>query len=273
MRSIPFHKMHGTGNDFIVLDNRNGQWSLDELISLTPKICHRRFGVGADGLLALSPSDNADYTMIYRNSDGSDAGMCGNGSRCLAMYAHKIAGFSSDLRFKVHDNKYTAHISGKSVTIAFPMTLMVNTLKAEENIEGMFTQPGNNHIILTEEDARGKAGDHVFELARKLRYDETVHPDGSNVNIYRKESADSISLRTYERGVEDFTYACGTGSIATAVAAHAREHAEATKQKYEIRSKGGIVSVEFEYDPETKHYSKIELTGPAEFICEGVYAW
>ena len=273
MRSVPFHKMHGTGNDFIVLDNMHGQWDLDELIELTPKICHRRFGVGADGLLALSPSNDADYTMIYRNSDGSDAGMCGNGSRCLAMYAHTVAGFSTNLHFRVHENKYTAHISGESVTIAFPMTLQVNTIKASENIEAMFTQPGNNHIILTEEEAKDKAGDNVFDLARKLRYDSTVHPDGSNVNIYQKESADSILLRTYERGVEDFTYACGTGSIATAVAAHTREHSETTQQTFQIRSKGGVVSVGFEYDPKTKQYFKIKLTGPAEFICEGIYAW
>ncbi len=273
MREVSFHKMHGTGNDFIVLDNRSGQFTMDEMITLTPKICHRRFGVGADGLLALSPGDKADYTMIYRNSDGSDAGMCGNGSRCLAMFAHKIAGFPANLRFRVHDIEYTARISGELVTVSFPMTLHVSALKSQLNVEGMFTQPGNNHIILTESEARDKAGDDVFNLARKLRNDSTIHEDGSNVNIYRKESSGSIYLRTYERGVEDFTYACGTGSIATAVAAHAGEKAQTTEQTCQIHSKGGVVSVKFAYDPETKLYSHIELTGPAEFICKGVYVW
>lgn len=271
MRKVPFHKMHGTGNDFIVLDNRHSQFTLDELIALTPKICHRRFGVGADGLLALSPDNDADYTMIYRNSDGSDAGMCGNGSRCLAMFAHKIAGYPTNLRFRVHDIEYTAHISGDWVTVAFPMTLQVSPLKSLLNIRGLFTQPGNNHIILTESEAHEKAGDDIFNLARKLRYDSTVHEDGSNVNIYRKESSDSIYLQTYERGVENFTYACGTGSIATAVAAHTNDKSKAKEQTYRIHSKGGIVSVKFNYDPETNQYTGIELTGPAEFICEGVY--
>lgn len=273
MHHVPFHKMHGTGNDFIVLDNREGKWTLDELVALTPQICHRRFGVGADGLLALSPSDTADYTMIYRNRDGSDAGMCGNGSRCLAMYAHKIAGFPDEVRFCVHDTVYTAKISGELVTVSFPMALQVVPLKSELDISGMFTQTGNNHIILTENEAREKAGNDFLGLARKLRYDSTVHRDGSNVNIYRRESGDMIYLQTYECGVEDFTYACGTGSIATAVAAHARSAAadETTKQTYQIRSKGGVVSVDFEYDPASAQYSHIKLTGPAEFICEGVY--
>lgn len=265
--------MHGTGNDFIVLDNHNAQFTLDELIALTPEICHRRFGVGADGLLALSPADEADYTMIYRNSDGSDAGMCGNGSRCLAMFAHKIAGYPTDLRFRVHDIEYAAHITGELVTVAFPMTLRVSALKSQLDIRGLFTQPGNNHIMITESEAQKKAGDDVFNLARKLRYDSTVHVDGCNVNIYRKESSDSIYLQTYERGVEDFTYACGTGSIATAVAVHANEKSGVTEQTYKIHSKGGIVSVKFDYDPTTDQYTGIELTGPAEFICEGVYVW
>lgn len=189
------------------------------------------------------------------------------------MFAHKVAGFPTDLRFRVHDTGYTARISGELVTVAFPMRLHISALKSQLNVEGMFTQPGNNQIILTESEARNKAGDDVFNLARKLRNDLTVHEDGSNVNIYRKEAPDSIYLRTYERGVEDFTYACGTGSIATAVAVHADEKALTTEQTYQIHNKGGVVSVKFEYDPETKLYSHIELTGPAEFICKGVYVW
>ena len=272
MHKVAFHKMHGTGNDFIVLDNRNGQFTMDELVALTPKICHRRFGVGADGLLALSPGKDVDYTMIYRNSDGSDAGMCGNGSRCLAMFAHKICGFPTELRFRVHEHEYKARINDDLVAVTFPMTLKVSPLKSEMNIEGMFTQTGNNHIILTEDEAHNKAGDNIFDLARKLRYDTSVHEDGCNVNIYRRESPDSIYLRTYERGVEDFTYACGTGSIATAVAAHSKDQVT-TGQTYHIHNKGGVVSVKFEYDPAIKQYSHIELSGPAEFICEGIYGW
>lgn len=266
--------MQGTGNDFIVLDNRDRKWSIAELAKLAPKICHRRFGIGADGILALEPGGaGIDYTMIYRNSDGSDAGMCGNGSRCLALYAHQIAGFQKEVRFRVHDFIYSARIDREEISITFPMTLHVDQPAVLADVEGSFTQTGNNHIIITEEAAQEKAGDHILELARKLRRNTSVAKGGSNVNIYRRESEDTLSLRTYECGVEDFTYACGTGAIATAVAAHSRERQNTVHQTYHIRSRGGTVSVNFDYDPAKNQYDNIQLIGPAEFICEGTYAW
>lgn len=125
MSTLNFQKMEGAGNDFVVIDNREYQFTLDEIIRFTPKLCDRKFGIGGDGILVLqsAESPDADYTMIYRNADGSDAGMCGNGARCLALYASKN-GFSTSQRFNVHENLYQAEVKDdNSVNIHFPVTV------------------------------------------------------------------------------------------------------------------------------------------------------
>ena len=123
MSELKFHKMEGAGNDFVVIDNRKYGLSLERIIDITPKLCDRKFGVGGDGILVLQPAKrpDVDFTMIYRNADGSDAGMCGNGARCLVQYAHEF-GFNATQTFSVHDNIYEAEVhSDGSVSIHFPV--------------------------------------------------------------------------------------------------------------------------------------------------------
>lgn len=271
MSQLHFYKMQGAGNDFVLFDNREIKLPLDQIIKLTPKLCHRRLGIGADGVLVLDHSDIADYTMIYRNADGSDAGMCGNGGRCIAFFAHK-AGFPPKHSFSVHDKVYKASIEGDTVTLDFPVTTSVQETQTSTGLDLMKIYTGTEHVVVDSlSDDEISADEELRTKGRMIREDAEFQPVGTNVNFIKGLSDNRIRIKTYERGVEDLTLACGTGNIASAIAWHHRQKRQDSKNTYTIDNPGGILSVTFQYHDDEQKYDHIQLKGPAAIVFEGDY--
>ncbi len=271
MMELNFYKMEGAGNDFVVIDNRELGLSLEEIISITPQLCDRKFGVGADGLLSLeNPSlPNVDYTMLYRNADGSDAGMCGNGSRCLALFAAN-QGFNKDQRFNVHDAVYEATVDSnmEQVSVSFPDVIAPKKLKInKKNYLQVYT--GTEHIVSFEEIEQLEIEEELVEEGSFIRNHPILNPPGTNVNFVCSNEDASLYLQTYERGVEDLTLACGTGAIASAIGTHFVESGDNGEFTFEVIVKGGTLSVQFSFDESTNTYTQIKLIGPARFVYSG----
>lgn len=272
---IAFTKMQGAGNDFIIIDNRVGLFNKEQIISLAPKLCDRRFGIGADGVILLQQSDDPDldYTMFYRNADGSDAGMCGNGARCLALYASKL-GLGEELRFNVHDHIYQAEVEAEQnqVTVSFPMNVEVEEVALENGSLILRIQAGTEHIVKEVSKEKLQDEDFLTKTGKKLRNHPKFSPPGTNVNFIHGSTEDALTLQTYERGVEGLTLACGTGAIASALAWH---HIQGTDNKVEtstnIEVKGGNLQVYFTFDENEKVYKNIRLAGEAQFVFKGIY--
>lgn len=268
--------MQGAGNDFVVLDNREYRFKLNKLIQIAPMLCNRRFGVGADGLLALDQSDagrqgEPDYAMIYRNADGSDAGMCGNGARCMALFARRL-GFGENQTFSVHDTIYSARVlNDTEVEIEFPMSVSVDELTLDGR-SLLVANTGTEHIVEEVDGEMLQKESMLRETGRTLRKHPHFQPLGTNVNFICGVSEDELLLQTYERGVEDLTLACGTGAIASALAWHHRQNPEENQgdHRYHVKVKGGTLEVAFSYDAGL--YSKIKLKGEAKFVFEGTFS-
>lgn len=268
-KAIKFHKMEGAGNDFIVIDNRIYNFSLEEIINFTPELCDRKFGIGADGILVLNkPSlKECDYTMIYRNADGSDAGMCGNGSRCLALFASKN-GFKSTHTFNVHQNIYEAEVYESEVKIQFPVE--VSAVSLELDGEDYFqVNAATEHVIKFVKADFFKDENSLIKAGRTIRYHQRLNPPGTNVNFIHPQGKGVIGVQTYERGVEDLTLACGTGALASAVASHHFFKNPDLQSEYKVHMKGGVLKASFDYDPPNKIYKNLKLTGPANFVFQG----
>ncbi|MEW6041267.1 MAG: diaminopimelate epimerase [Elusimicrobiota bacterium] len=237
INSINFTKMHGAGNDFIVIDNRSGL-PVKNYPEFARKICERKFSIGADGLLLVEHSARADFKMVYYNSDGSRADFCGNGARCIAYYCFikKIA--SRDMKFetdagivnaKVLDKKvnpaprsYGLNIvnEGRRVKLQMPeprdIRLDFNLKVIGRELKASFINTGVPHVVIFSSDVSRV---DVQGLGRAIRNNPAFAPAGTNVNFVNVKNLNEIMLRTYERGVEGETYACGTGAVATAVIA------------------------------------------------------
>ena len=271
MSSLRFYKMEGAGNDFVVIDNRETGYSLDEIISITPKLCNRKFGVGADGMLVLEPAErqDLDYTMIYRNADGSDAGMCGNGSRCLALFAAHH-GFESNQSFNVHDAVYRAQVDKieHRVSVFFPEVKLPRWIEVDSK-KFLQVYTGTEHVVAFEAPSKLEDEETLVSEGRAVRMNPKLNPPGTNVNFVCKNGSQSIELQTYERSVENLTLACGTGALASAIATHFDDDNGTGDFEYTVNVKGGILSVSFRYDSETNIYSNLKLTGPAHFVFEG----
>ncbi len=271
MSSLTFHKMEGAGNDFVVIDNRESGLSMDEIIAITPKLCDRKFGIGADGLIVLELTQikDVDYTMIYRNADGSDAGMCGNGSRCLALFAAHH-GFGNKQRFNVHDGIYEAEV-GKiehEVSVLFPDALAPKKLQINKK-KYLQVYTGTEHIVSFEELDRLEDEEDLIAEGSFIRNHPVLNPPGTNVNFVCVEEGSSIYLQTFEKGVEGLTLACGTGALASAIATHFFEKVKGEDFEYSITVKGGTLHVSFCFNEETNTYTQLILSGPAHFVFSG----
>lgn len=257
---IPFTKMSATGNDFILFDNRDGIFTGDEK-AFFQKICRRRTGVGADGVILLEKSDNADLGYRHFNADGSPAEMCGNGARSLCYYATYQKIVSPHLTFEINGELHEAWISGDSVRVKIPPPLKIREklgIVLEEKLnEGGFLILGVPHLILFTETIESL---DVDNLGRKY----SSHPlfeNRTNVNFVQSVDAHTIQVRTYERGVENETLSCGTGSTASAIIAH---KTRGTKYPVKVITAGGELKVEWE-DIQTSVF----LTGSASIVFEG----
>ena len=255
----------------MVLDNRKPNLSIEKIIEHTPKLCDRKYGIGADGLLILeSPQiDGVDFTMIYRNADGSDAGMCGNGARCLTMYAAHH-GFNQSMKFNVHNCIYSAYVEKKkqNSTIYFPSVKSPNWIEID-NEQLVQVYPNTEHVVYLSGKSIIENEEWLIKQGSKIRHSEKLNPPGTNVNFVYIKNDQNILLQTYERGVENLTLACGTGAIAAAISAHFISHSKNGEYSKDIGVKGGNLKVSFGYNSESETYEMVTLKGSAEFVYEG----
>jgi diaminopimelate epimerase len=265
---VPFTKMHGAGNDFIVIDNRADIIDHEAFTKQIPLLCHRRYGIGADGILILEADKRASYRMIYKNADGSDAGMCGNGGRCIALFSTTI-GYKSDHSFIAGSTIYRAGVNGKSVVINFPEEAMVRNVDGSAYGKIYQVHTGTEHIVTEVGPGLLEDDSELMTLGRKLRYAPAFQPAGTNVNFMTVKGDKRIRLRTYERGVENLTLACGTGSIASALTAHSLSDKRTDRDVYTVECDGGELEIGFNHNRKSGIYSQITLKGPAHIVFEG----
>lgn len=268
--SISFYKLQGAGNDFVAIDNRDNKYTLDELIDYTPKLCDRRFGIGADGLLALFPgTESTSYTMVYRNADGSDAGMCGNGGRCIARLATSL-GIAQKHTFGVHQQIYKASVDERFVIIDLPSKPSVQQIADNDFYHLAKIHTGTEHITTQVDQKTLSDHNYLRKNGKFLRFDGRFAPRGTNVNFYAVETSNAIKLVTYERGVEDLTLACGTGAIASAIAHHHFLNSDALSSEIRVSCLGGDLFAGFSFDLASKSYFDLTLKGPAEIVYQGI---
>src|SRR5262245_52004663 len=223
---LRFTKMDGAGNDFILIDNRTGEIDLNR--NQIARLCDRHRGIGADGVLFLErPSDHADFRMRYFNADGGEAEMCGNGARCFARFANKVAGQKRKISFETPAGVISAELKGDLVTLRMTeptdLRLNIDLPVAGENRAVHFINSGVPHVVIPVakiDDADVRAD------GAAIRNHKMFSPNGANVNFIEKRGANKIAIRTYERGVEDETLACGTGIVASALIFAATEDCE-----------------------------------------------
>lgn len=261
MMRTHFYKFHGAGNDFIMIDNRPArQFSQAEVAAM----CHRRFGVGADGLILLENGDSrSDFTMRYFNADGGEATLCGNGSRCVVAFANLLQLIDNQCVFKASDGYHNATIlerNGNRWRVRISMN-DVTTMKTYE--DGVFLDTGSPHFVTTADDIDRL---DVFGEGKRLRHDARF-PNGTNVDFLAARGA-GIFVRTYERGVEDETLSCGTGVTASALV-WAAQHADDQHRTVIVETRGGNFEVRFEQRAE--RFQNICLTGDAAFTFSGDY--
>lgn len=263
--------MHGAGNDFVLFDNRTLKLSEEELAQLAPAICNRKFGVGSDGIIALQfdETKKADLVMLYKNPDGSDAGMCGNGARCFSAFAETL-GSPKKFTFRVHDKVYKANVKEQSIVIDFPLETSVQELTvADEALLNVYTN--TEHVVCTVQQNELDNEQTLIHQGRFLRNHPDFQPIGTNVNFISGTDNETLNLQTYERGVENLTLACGTGAIASALAWHHLQQAKDGNFKYHVQVKGGTLLVHFSFNKKSGTYTNIKLEGPATFVFEGQY--
>ncbi|MBI5836615.1 MAG: diaminopimelate epimerase [Candidatus Eisenbacteria bacterium] len=265
---IAFTKMHGAGNDFVVLDGRGARLPGD-IPAFVRHVCDRRRSVGADGVLILAPSERADFRMRYYNADGGEAEMCGNGARCISRFAAARGVGGPDLTFETLSGPIRARVRPDTVTVHMGDARDVRPEAAVAGFAGppvLFLNTGVPHAVLFVDDVGAVP---VVEWGRLLRHHAAFAPAGANVDFVQVKGPRRIAVRTYERGVEDETLACGTGITAAAVAAGLARGC-ATPVEIEARS-GDVLRVD--YRREGGQVLDMTLEGPAVTAYEGRLEW
>lgn len=247
-----FYKYQGTGNDFVMIDNRDGQFPVEQ--PYIEHLCHRRFGIGADGLILLENDPDYDFRMVYFNADGREGSMCGNGGRCTVRFAEDLGIFSGRTTFIAVDGEHEAKANSTDISLKMGE---VHSIEHRENYDFMNT--GSPHYV------RYVADIHHYDVVaegKKVRYaDDWVKRGGTNVNFVEVIDSETIYVRTYERGVEDETYSCGTGVTACALSAHMKH---GMPSPIKVRTNGGNLQVSFD-----EGFQNVYLTGPAIRVFEG----
>ncbi|MDF1560749.1 MAG: diaminopimelate epimerase [Bacteroidales bacterium] len=253
---IPFNKYEGTGNDFIIV--RNNPRLLDHNDNnIFKRLCNRRFGIGADGLILIEDSPGYDFKMLYYNADGSPGEMCGNGGRCAAHFVMKHLTAPRNLSFLAGDGPHTARSAGDDI-----IEISVRDVReSKETPDGIMVNTGVPHLVIFTDDT--ERADFVT-FARGIRYSSRYAPEGVNVNLVRVTD-NGLVIRTYERGVEDETLSCGTGATASAIAAALTGKIVTGETRVSVR--GGELHIRFVTDGAAA--SEVYLTGPATFVFSG----
>jgi len=266
MNNIDFLKMSGSGNDFILVDNRKGIIDGDNLNHFVKRICRRRFSVGADGFILLQGSDKADFKWKFFNADGSEAEMCGNGGRCAAQFAYLKGIAGKEMSFETLAGIIKAEILGDRVKLEMSVPKGIDLdqillIEGEEHIV-CFINTGVPHVVEFVSDIDEC---QVIKLGRAIRYHDRYKPEGTNANFVYARDRSNIVIRTYERGVEDETLACGTGAVAAALVAYLRGM---VSSPVAVKTKGGgVLAVHFKLNKEG--FEDVFLEGDARVIYEG----
>lgn len=250
-----FYKYQGTGNDFVMIDNRQQTFDKNNTKHVT-FLCNRRFGIGADGLILIENHDKLDFTMIYYNADASMS-FCGNGARCAVAFAKQLGIIDNKTTFEAIDGVHKASIDNGIVKLNMSN---VDTVQKHEN--HVFLNTGSPHHVQFENNIED------FDIktdGAKIRYGAPYNQTGSNVNFVKKIDNETFRVRTYERGVEDETLSCGTGVTAVALAMHATK--KTTEHLVNLNVQGGKLQVSF--DVENDKYTNIWLIGPAKLVFKG----
>ncbi len=255
--TLPFFKYQGTGNDFILIDNRHNQISLQS--EQVAYLCNRHFGIGADGLMLLQLEPGLDFKMVYFNSDGNESSMCGNGGRCITAFAKQLGIVNESAKFMAIDGIHESiiHENGE-------VSLKMKDVKSiEQNTNHFFLDTGSPHYVTLVDDVENF---DVYQNGHAIRNNARFAEQGTNVNFMEKKD-DGIFVRTYERGVENETLSCGTGVTAAALVA-ALMGISSHKNHCCIQTKGGKLEVRFEKVLENTFYN-IWLKGAANLVFEG----
>ena len=265
MDKIPFMKLSGAGNDFVIINNLAGIVDSTDT-EFVQKLCQRRMSVGADGVLLVEKADDVDFRMRYFNADGGEVETCGNGARCISRFAYLNGIAAEQMRFLTNAGIYESEIVGENVKVRMsdPTDIRLNVpLQLDDGLHAVgFANSGVPHVVFFVDDLEGT---DVYDLGQQTRYHDNFKPDGTNANFIRVESPGLIDVRTYERGVEDETLACGTGSIASAIIA-------ATLGKVvspvSVKTASGIV-LKIHFEIEDGEVRNVYLEGDARVIYVG----
>ncbi len=251
-----FYKYQGTGNDFILIDNRQEKFDKNN-VKFIAHLCDQKFGIGADGLLLLEKSSAVDFKMVYYNADGNESTMCGNGGRCIVAFAKKLGIISDKTTFEAIDGLHYATINEDIVSLQM---IDVDTISKHDTY--LFLDTGSPHHVAFIDNVKSF---DVKTKGKEIRYGKPYFEEGTNVNFVEQTANDSFKVRTYERGVEDETLSCGTGVTAVALAAF--KAGLTTNTNVKLETLGGMLEVSF--NTKSNHFNSIFLKGPATFVFEG----
>ncbi|MBW8361487.1 MAG: diaminopimelate epimerase [Kaistella sp.] len=250
---MEFYKYQGTGNDFVIIDNRDLQFPKE--LEIINNLCDRRFGIGGDGLILLEEDENADFKMVYYNSDGNESTMCGNGGRCIVAFAHFLDIFEDRTTFMAIDGLHEAEIRNGIVKLK-----MIEVESIENDGENYVLNTGSPHFVQFVNDLEHFK---VYECGNKIRNNATYQQAGINVNFVEETSENRIFVRTYERGVEDETFSCGTGATASALVFLKGKNLDSVG----VKVLGGQLKVYAEQSGDG--FRNIWLEGPAKQVFKG----
>lgn len=267
---MKFWKYQGAGNDFVMLDQRAHQWLTRENTDKIARLCDRRFGIGADGLILLQNRPGYDFEMVYFNADGRESTMCGNGGRCIAAFAQQLGIIASYGRFWAIDGEHEATLTAQQVGskggAGVWVELKMSDVQSIENEDNVFVlNTGSPHYVRFEQDVQQL--DMVLE-GRAVRFSQRYKSEGINVNLVQTNVDGSLSIRTYERGVEDETLACGTGVTAAAIASWKYRALDSGREEIRVHALGGDLAVRFQANTNGT-FTDIWLCGPAQMVFEG----
>lgn len=263
MQTIEFWKMNGSGNDFIMIDNRKGIVAEEDMGRLVKSVCRRRESAGADGLIFLTESVQYDFGWRYFNADGGEVDMCGNGTRCIARFAYLKGIAGTNMTFETRTGPVSAEVMGRVVKVLMPdpsdLRLDIDLPRESEWLTVDFLNTGVPHVVVQVENLENHP---VVDQGRSIRYDPQFSPEGTNGNFIKVHSPDLIETRTYERGVEDETLACGTGAIASVLVASARGMVDSPVR---VKTRGGE-ELKIHFENEENRFGGVWLEGGTSIV-------